>query len=790
MNIFMELPDGNEALIVAEPTSTVIDLLNEVSRECNLIQKQLRLVYEECILSESCNILSLGIENDCKVLVEQKDEYRAEVEFKNLGYDLSKLDIRRAVLTGGDVLMILLRMRALHPNLMSLEHLTDIAINNSVIESIRILLPKITTQPPESYLSIALNKEDDEVINLLYKQNVKITPRNRSCAVSNIKTPKQMFRYLEFINKSDDRKAALKSQLGIELFLSNFLRSECPSNSLAVVEVLVNNFDCEGLTVTDCYRIISDFDDNQIQKLISMNLTTPKSLLFEAVRSHASRVQFIINLNNEEAISEAMFHVKDPNALPHLIEAGGDINTVNENGLTPLLTYSDSMCVVKAIEHGADITILSPNNRSILHFHLGPIVVTKVLKTLVTMTMQHNINIRESGGSSEDCEDPFEVTRRFINLKTTSGTAAIHTLGTSDVSKRSETLRQLLLYKADVEIQDSNGNTICHLLQERTCSLDSLRSTIEICRSMNVTLNLNAKNKLGKRPIDLSVLRNRYNHFDILIQNGASVSGNGIVCSSIMSKSFDQMMSCIKTHPCLQNSQHLFHELKGTRNAIHFAAEAEQLETIQLLLKESVDCHLVDYNGMTPLSLAIIKGNVAISRLLIDQGAGQPPNIHEVMKDLLFESKIINCVDNVNHVISLIKSENWTLPPPTAESVTIIHVASTKKEHVGAEVLRLLIDNNLYDVNLRGPMLWTPLHYAASHNNVPAVEFLLEAGADFSSRGRSSDTAIHVSNIHGCRESVEVLKNYGENFISELPSKPKRKLPPIEIDIPSWFFND
>jgi len=65
------------------------------------------------------------------------------------------------------------------------------------------------------------------------------------------------------------------------------------------------------------------------------------------------------------------------------------------------------------------------------------------------------------------------------------------------------------------------------------------------------------------------------------------------------------------------------------------------------------------------------------------------------------------------------------------------------------QVLALLVHSGA-DLNSRGPNDWTPLHLAAVRNDVWAVEYLLEAGADASVRTR-------IDNCFTAEQEAEML---------------------------------
>ena len=85
------------------------------------------------------------------------------------------------------------------------------------------------------------------------------------------------------------------------------------------------------------------------------------------------------------------------------------------------------------------------------------------------------------------------------------------------------------------------------------------------------------------------------------------------------------------------------------------------------------------------------------------------------------------------------------------------------RRHDVDDLVRLLLSFGA-DPNGRGINDWTPLHMAVAERNAPAVQILLEAGADPDLRTRidACDTPLEMARASGRREIAEMLERKGQ----------------------------
>lgn len=183
------------------------------------------------------------------------------------------------------------------------------------------------------------------------------------------------------------------------------------------------------------------------------------------------------------------------------------------------------------------------------------------------------------------------------------------------------------------------------------------------------------------------------------------------------------------------------------RTALHIAANCDNLECLQVLIKHKSDVNKFDANHkVTALHLAASKGSLACLEELIISGA----DINAGIKTPLHYA-----VENLEEdcVKALLESG---ASPNTIQvfSETPLHVAATLGS---AEILKLLIQHGA-SVNVQcGSDKTTALHLAAEDGNIECVRLLIEARANISALNGKKQTPLHIAAFCQSSEAVELL---------------------------------
>jgi len=169
------------------------------------------------------------------------------------------------------------------------------------------------------------------------------------------------------------------------------------------------------------------------------------------------------------------------------------------------------------------------------------------------------------------------------------------------------------------------------------------------------------------------------------------------------------------------------------KTPLHLAAEHDQPEVAELLIEAGADLEAWTAWGATPLEWAGVFGSRRTGELLLAHGA----------RLTLASAAGLGLLGAVEEM-----SVDGAVSPA--------FVLACRNGHT--EVARLLLDRGA-DVNARGFLAATGLHWAAINGQVDTVRFLLEAGADPSLRDeRFEADALGWAREGGHEEVVALLE--------------------------------
>ncbi|KAG2138576.1 ankyrin repeat-containing domain protein [Suillus bovinus] len=231
----------------------------------------------------------------------------------------------------------------------------------------------------------------------------------------------------------------------------------------------------------------------------------------------------------------------------------------------------------------------------------------------------------------------------------------------------------------------------------------------------------------GWKPLDIAIMKSFHVVADYLLQKGAVASAD-VICRHLEKESFDfDLMSTLLRHGMDVNVQ------SSGSNPLHILFGYEEwtddwLELADLLIEAGCPIDVEDYEGYTPLHLAIRHGSSNLLMHLIASGARIPLDaIHDHLEDYWVDRSVIytliqhgadvNAVRNGAYVLhALVAHENWRDDWLRTAQLLIEAGCSIDAEDVEG---------------------CTPLHLAIRCGSLPLVNYLVKKGA------RISACAIH-----------------------------------------------
>jgi len=228
--------------------------------------------------------------------------------------------------------------------------------------------------------------------------------------------------------------------------------------------------------------------------------------------------------------------------------------------------------------------------------------------------------------------------------------------------------------------------------------------------------DIEARNKLGRTPLDLAVMWGRMQTVETLIANRADIhtednSGTPLLYTALQALPGGPKPAGRKAYG------HLDLSTLGERKY--------RKEIIELLITKGADVNAKTPEVLTPLHCAASHGQAEVAELLLAKGA------------------------DVNAINS--------------QGASPLHTAS----HYGkTEVAELLLRHGA-DINSKAKKGWTPLHIAAQEGKIEVAELLLAKGADVNAWtacgrvGHKNMSPLRVAKNSQNRHLVKLLKKHG-----------------------------
>ncbi|XP_063992491.1 rabankyrin-5 isoform X1 [Diachasmimorpha longicaudata] len=559
-------------------------------------------------------------------------------------------------------------------------------------------------------------------------------------------------------------KATVPKQLNING--STVLHEACRAGLPGLAKLLLDLGDSDSLTAVTkdtnevpLHLAVSNLHFNVIQVLLESS-NSPKDQL---------------DCKNNEGETPLSLAIKAPlkkgrEIVAGLINAGANINEVNDRGLTLLhqaILKEDSATAIFLLENGADMNAKTPDNENPLqlsvHCRLG-----EVVEALCRRGVDTSVGCPLWDALDSDQDD-------------TASILVTHGADTDCWGPGPDGCYQTLLHRAI----DDNKEEIAQFLIRSGCDLDAPRrpgpdggggdeakdkcTPLHLCCQWGLeqvvqTLvehgaNVNARDAEGKTPIHVAI-QNQHTQIIALLLchpkidlSSRDKKGLSPFATALTVRNNKAAQAILERLPTAAEQ----FDNKG-RNFLHMAIQKDDMESILFLLSIQVDVNsrVQDVIQTPPLHLAVSLGNEMLVRSLILAGG-------RINDTDAHRNTALHAAAKAGHatVVSALLQNSINFDAVNADGDNALHVA-VREGHVS--VVRTLLMECTLDaetVNLKGR---NPLHELARcgrDNAATICEFFLECMAQYPINNADADgnTPLLIAYMNGngnlCRTLVK-----------------------------------
>ena len=248
--------------------------------------------------------------------------------------------------------------------------------------------------------------------------------------------------------------------------------------------------------------------------------------------------------------------------------------------------------------------------------------------------------------------------------------------------------------------------------------------------------NINARHKKGSTLLILAAANNRLKMASYLMDtfsftidiNAAEKNGYTALSHFIHHKNMEGVKMLLSDE-----------RIKISTNVVFFAAENGGIDVLKILINRDVDFSVTDDEGDTPLIAAIRHRQREAIVFLLSQGK-QPPD----------------------PICDINQGNSKTGATPLMISATMNNNERSTNKDIG--ILKMLVEKFNANVNLGNKKGRSALHYAVTHNNVDAIELLLDYGIDINMTNKRGDTVIMETCENEQVECLAILIEKSKDF--------------------------
>ncbi|XP_046343526.2 serine/threonine-protein phosphatase 6 regulatory ankyrin repeat subunit B-like isoform X2 [Haliotis rufescens] len=306
------------------------------------------------------------------------------------------------------------------------------------------------------------------------------------------------------------------------------------------------------------------------------------------------------------------------------------------------------------------------------------------------------------------------------------------------VSGQVGSLKLLVKHNADVELCDSNNNSLLHLAIENgtTASVEYLLKEHKF--------DIHTRGMHGWTPLVCAVFAGKKDVLDVLLKYKADKRLRDTNTRNALHLACECGINSIVE--CLLQLTDINASGKHGQTPIMCSASSGKKNTFDLLLSRKADINLTDDDNNSLLHVACQSDDTSILEHLLTHLDINRPGKHgwtPVMKA---------AVNGRKDVFDLLVEEKVNLELTDDIGNNLLHLAC----HGGnASIVKYLLPQ--FNINSRGGNGWTPVMYAAVNGDSDVFRLLVSRGSDLSLEDDYSNSVFHLGCIGGNRTIVKDL---------------------------------
>ena len=457
-----------------------------------------------------------------------------------------------------------------------------------------------------------------------------------------------------------------------------------------------------------------------LSECVHANHVACTEVLLQHWKSVCSNVTFVPHASKhraDEAKVSCPAMWSDPAVCRVLIDAGADVHTKNENGLSPLhyacsSVGGDADVVQVLLDAGADIEMKNSDGYSPLHSACA----SGALE-IVKMLVEAGAGVRVTEKTGETC----------LMLAAYFG----HT----------ETVRYLVGLP-EVEVNhggDENDTALHHAVEQNHADI------VQVL--IDAGADTDTQNTDGRSPVDLASFSGALQIVQMLVRVGAEVcftDNTGRTCLMLAAgRGHTETVRYLVGLPDVELNR------EEGKTALHCAVEENCADIVQVLIAAGADMDTKDYTGLSALHYACNHGLIDIVKMLVEAGAGVRAADNNGDTFLILAA-YHGSTDTVRYFLCLPEIE---LNHRADDNKTAL-LCAVEENHT--DIAQLLIDAGA-DMDTKDNEGRSPLHYACIDGALDIVKMLVEAGAGVRATDNDEDTCLTLAAYHGHIETVRYL---------------------------------